>query len=94
MHASPSNGDAEAIGRVAALRQDLAAARDAEVSVMRSLQSELRRLAWTTVFYTLRAHSARSHAVAAPFFLCAGNPACTDLTTPVKLLQHHHSAVP
>ncbi|KAL3145052.1 hypothetical protein ABBQ32_003541 [Trebouxia sp. C0010 RCD-2024] len=43
MHASPSNGDAEAIGRVAALRQDLAAARDAEVSVMRSLQSELRR---------------------------------------------------
>lgn len=43
-HLSSLNGYAEASDRVAALRQDLAAAREAEVSVMRSLQSELRRV--------------------------------------------------
>lgn len=81
MHASPSNGDAEASGRVAALRQDLAAARDAEVSVMWSLQSELRRLAWTTVHCTLSVHSAMSRAVAAQF-------SCVQATLPVVICDH------
>ena len=51
--ASPSHGDAETSAREAALRQDLAAVREAEVSVMRSLQSELRRSAWTQLTPTI-----------------------------------------
>ena len=45
LHASLSSEVAETNEKEAALRQNLSAARDAELSVMRSLQSELRRSA-------------------------------------------------
>lgn len=47
LHASASDGGGESRDRIAALGQGLSAARDAEVSVMHSLQSELRRSAYS-----------------------------------------------
>ena len=83
LRGSDCNGGAEAYERVAAVGQDLPAERDAEVSVMRSLQSELRRSACLhTVSAPLAVHSAVIHIFAWPALMMCQQSA---LITLVKL---------